>query len=198
MEFIDPKSAIAQKTLEDVEKLWNTTWEEGGYSRYHLSSEPDSPGPWPFATLFAARAYVEAADYKKVQRILDWIYKVGSEAGVWFEFYGNKKSPPSPPVGIVPWAWAEIIVLVVHHILGVRPCFDRIIVRPRLLLNMARVSAKVPFRKQVISLTICRATAEETPGFYFEDRFQPYREQGFELPIPEGNISIKVILPLTP
>ena len=37
---------------------WNQAWTDGGYGRYHTSSEPDSPGPWPFASLFVARVMV--------------------------------------------------------------------------------------------------------------------------------------------
>jgi hypothetical protein len=66
MEFIDPKSDLARRTLADIETLWNQRWEAGGYGRYHVTSEPDSPGPWPFPSMFVARAYLEAGDDEKV------------------------------------------------------------------------------------------------------------------------------------
>jgi hypothetical protein len=57
--MIDPKSKLASKTLANIEKLWNQRWNHGGYGRYNIQSEPDSPGPWPFVFLFVKRAYFE-------------------------------------------------------------------------------------------------------------------------------------------
>jgi hypothetical protein len=45
MEFIDPRGELAQNTLAYLEQLWNLRWDIGGYGRYHVTSEPDSPGP---------------------------------------------------------------------------------------------------------------------------------------------------------
>ena len=59
---VDPAGPVARKTLESLEELWNQRWTMGGYGRYHVSSEPDSPGPWPIASIFMARAYLEAGD----------------------------------------------------------------------------------------------------------------------------------------
>ena len=51
-----------------------------------------------------------------------WLGRVpGSRAGSWFEFYGPRPVPPYPQVGIIPWTWAELVFLFVHHMLGVRP-----------------------------------------------------------------------------
>ena len=35
---------VARATLAGVESLWNQEWTGGGYGRYHVTSEPDSPG----------------------------------------------------------------------------------------------------------------------------------------------------------
>ena len=41
---VDPRSPLSRATLVAVESLWNQAWDGGGYGRYHVSSEPDSPG----------------------------------------------------------------------------------------------------------------------------------------------------------
>jgi hypothetical protein len=53
-EFIDPKSALAQKRWH-LEALWNQRWNLGGYGRYHVTSEPDSPAVAICNHLYRAR-----------------------------------------------------------------------------------------------------------------------------------------------
>ncbi|MDQ5978361.1 MAG: hypothetical protein QG602_1335 [Verrucomicrobiota bacterium] len=137
-------SPVARRTLHSLEQLWNQAGNGGGYGRYNMTSEPDSPGGWPFASLFVARAAVEAGDDAKVRRILGWLDTLdGATAGAWFEFYGERIAPPLPQVGIVVWNWAELVVLYVQHILGVRPEEDGVRIRPRLLAGLS--SAEVTF-----------------------------------------------------
>jgi len=112
-----------------------------------VSSEPDSPGAWPFASVFVARALVEAGDSARAWRILRWLATTdGSASGAWFEFNGPRIAPPFPQVGIIPWTWAELVLLFIHHVLGVRPEADGIRVRPRLLAGMRGVDARIPVR----------------------------------------------------
>ncbi len=116
--IVDPASPVALKTLESMEELWNQRWDGGGYGRYHVTSEPDSPGPWPFPTMFIARAYLETGNDEKVWRALRWLQEApGGKAGAWLEFYGDRPTPPLPPVGIVVWTWAEILMFFIHHLL---------------------------------------------------------------------------------
>jgi hypothetical protein len=157
LEFVPSDSPLCRSTMASLETLWNQTWKSGGYGRYHASSEPDSPGAWPFPSLFAARAYVEMGRSEDVWRILNWLAAVpGSGAGTWFEFYGKRLAPPFPQVGIVPWSWAEMIILIVHHILGVQPQEDGLRLRPRLLPGLDRGTARFPFRKGRLELSIKR------------------------------------------
>jgi GH15 family glucan-1,4-alpha-glucosidase len=94
MGFIPPDSPVASLTLDSVEKLWNQAWKDGGYGRYHVSSEPDPPGSWPFPSLFIARSYVETGNFEKMWRILQWLNKIpGALSGSWFEFYHSADSP---------------------------------------------------------------------------------------------------------
>jgi hypothetical protein len=84
-EFMPPRCRLAQATLQRIETLWNQAWKGGGYGRYHISSEPDSPGPWPFPSLFVARAYLEAGEDVRVWRVLHWLERAkGSQSGSWF------------------------------------------------------------------------------------------------------------------
>ena len=145
--MVDPTAPVSRATLANIESLWNQDWDGGGYGRYHVSSEPDSPGAWPFASVFVARALVEAGESTRAWRILRWLSTTaGSVSGAWFEFNGPRIAPPFPQVGIIPWTWAELVVLVVHHILGVRPEAAGIRIRPRLLAGTRGVDANIPVR----------------------------------------------------
>jgi hypothetical protein len=157
MGFVPPESPVARYTMDQLENLWNQDWDTGGYGRYHVSSEPDSPGAWPFPSLFIARASLETGDYDRVWRILRWLNSMpGAVSGSWFENYGPRLSPPFPQVGIPPWIWAEIVQLLVHHVLGVRPRESGLVIRPRLLPGMKRASAVLPVRGRRVKLTINR------------------------------------------
>jgi hypothetical protein len=158
---IDPTGPVARATLSQVEQLWSQSWDGGGYGRYHVSSEPDSPGGWPFASVFVARAAVEAGESEPAWRVLRWLNSIpGSIPGSWFEFYGPRIAPPFPQVGVVPWTWAELVLLFVHHVLGVRPQEDAIHVRPRLLSGLTHVEARLPIRDGWLALDLCADAAD--------------------------------------
>jgi hypothetical protein len=140
--MIDAKSKLANKTLEDVEKLWNQRWNHGGYGRYNIQSEPDSPGPWPFATMFVTRAYFENENVEKVIRNINWMIDIGGSSGSWFEFYGWRPVPPLSPSGIVPWSWAEVLACLVHNMLGIRPEKDAIVISPKILDLTDKIESK--------------------------------------------------------
>jgi hypothetical protein len=163
--FVAPDSPLCRLTLASLETLWNQEWTGGGYGRYHASSEPDSPGAWPFPSLFAARASVEMGEDDHVWRILKWLATVpGARAGSWFEFYGKRLAPPFPQVGLVPWNWAEMIILVVHHILGVQPQENGVRIRPRLLAGLDTATASFPFRGKGLTLEVQRAPRRSRLG----------------------------------
>jgi hypothetical protein len=196
--FIDPSGRVARRTLARLEKLWNQRWAGGGYGRYHVSSEPDSPGPWPFASLFVARAHFEAGNDRKVRRVLDWLGRLpGSKAGSWFEFYGPRPVPPYPQVGVVPWVWAEMTFLFIHHMLGVRPEEDRVRVRPRLLAGLPSMEASLRLRGGRLMLSVRRARRGERPALIVGGRRFPYRKTGVRLPYPpDGQImNVEAVLP---
>jgi GH15 family glucan-1,4-alpha-glucosidase len=194
-EFIPARSKLAARTLLEIEKLWNQRWTGGGYGRYHVSSEPDSPGPWPFPSLFVARAYLEAGEEAKVSRILRWLGRAGgARAGTWFEFYGPRPVPPYPQVGIVPWNWAEMLIFLLHHIVGVRPEQDGLRLRPRLLKGMDGYRASLRVRDVRVNLTV-EACGRRDVGFEVEGRKFPYSEEGLRFPYPGSDIRVKARIP---
>ncbi len=192
-EFIDPRSGLARTTLRDQERLWNQAWTGGGYARYNVTSEPDSPGPWPFASLFVARAGVLAGRGEKARRVLDWLGGLpGAEARSWFEFYGPRPVPPFPQVGLIPWTWAEIIILFVRDILGLRPEGERLLLRPRLLPGMDRVEASFRVRGIDLELRLRRANPKEKPVFLVDGRKRAGAAQGLSLPFDNNRRRIVV------
>jgi hypothetical protein len=197
-EFVDPAGRLAARTLASMEKLWNQRWTGGGYGRYNVTSEPDSPGPWPFASLFVARAALEAGDPRAARRVLDWLGRVpGSRAGSWFEFYGPRPVPPYPQVGIIPWTWAELVFLFVHHMLGVRPGDGCLGLQPKLLPGLDRMEGDLPLRGGRLELSVRRARRGEEPGFTCGGRKAPYHRYGFgiELPAKFDRVAVRAVIP---
>jgi hypothetical protein len=194
--FIPPRSTLALRTLAELEKLWNQSWRGGGYGRYHVSSEPDSPGPWPFPSLFVARAYFEAGEDAKVWRVLRWLGRApGASAGSWFEFYGPRPIPPYPQIGIVPWSWVELLIFNIHHLVGVRPEWKSLRLRPRLLRGLRGFKASLRLRNSRIDLMVEPADEKHKAGFLVNGKFWPYAEAGLCLPFPHRNLRIKAWIP---
>jgi hypothetical protein len=197
-EFVDPAGRLARRTLASMETLWNQRWKGGGYGRYHVTSEPDSPGPWPFPSLFIARAAFEAGDDAATRRVLDWLGRVpGGRAASWFEFYGPRPVPPYPQVGIIPWTWAELVFLFVHHMFGVRPGEDALRLRPRLLSGLTRMEVDLPLRAGRLELSVRKARRGEEPGYKVGSRKIPFHPYGLGLELTEKfeGISVRSILP---
>lgn len=147
--LIDPKSDIAIKTIAECEKLWSQAWDSGGYGRYDVSGEPDSPGPWPLATMFMASAQFEARNTEKAMRSLNWLIERAGAGGAWKEFYGERPTPPLPPTGILVWAWAQYTTLFVKHILNVKLEGETLTSNARL----EGIRANIRFRGNYIDLS---------------------------------------------
>jgi hypothetical protein len=173
--WIPATTEEARRTIQDVGRLWNQAWTDGGYGRYHVTSEADSPGGWPFASLFVARAAVQAGDDERAWRVLRWLDSVpGAAAGSWFEFYGPRVAPPFPQVGVIPWTWAEMIFLLVFDVLGVRPGEHFVHLAPRPLSGLDHLSARLPLRGHWLHLDVrvspesgsssCRCDGHEIAG----------------------------------
>jgi hypothetical protein len=117
--LVDARSDVALRTLDAIEGLWSPTG-IGGYARYDIASEPDSPGPWPFATAMVAAAELEAGLDERADRSINWLLDAAGAGGSWLEYYGHRQTPPFPPTGIIVWGWAQYLILVIEHMLGVR------------------------------------------------------------------------------
>jgi hypothetical protein len=160
--IVDARGAVAKATLDAMETLWNQRWDGGGYGRYHVSSEPDSPGPWPFPSMFVARANLEAGNHDRVWRTLRWLMETqGGAGGAWWEFYGERPTPPLPPVGLVVWTWAEIVMFFIHHLVGARPQPSELILAPHLLDGLDTVRAELTLRGSRREIILRRTGGEE-------------------------------------
>ncbi|MBI4882109.1 MAG: hypothetical protein HY812_20975 [Planctomycetes bacterium] len=195
LEFVDPRGELARRTLDGMELLWNQSWEGGGYCRYNVTSEADSPGPWPFASLFVARACLEAGDDARVWRVLRWLSSLpgGARAGAWLEFYGHKPVPPCPPVGVIPWTWAEILTFFIHHLLGVRPRRHGLELRPRLLAGLDEASAALAVQGKRLRLSVRRARGAEGPSAMVNGARQALTNGRLLLPPPAGDLSVEIV-----
>lgn len=130
-DLIDPKSELAMRTLDTLGTLWDPTG-IGGYARYNIASDPDSPGPWSFATAFMAAAELEAGLDDRAYRTIGWLMDVAGAGGSWFEYYGERISPPYPPHGIIVWGWAQYLLLVSRHVMGIHVVGDAVEITPKL------------------------------------------------------------------
>jgi hypothetical protein len=102
--------------------------------------------------------------YELVERVLGWLNKIpGRNSDSWFENYGERISPPYPQVGIPPWTWAEIIMMVIKDMLGVAPEKDYVRIKPVLLPSINKLDAIVPVRSMIIDLKITRRDKEKKP-----------------------------------
>jgi hypothetical protein len=155
--LVDPRSELARKTLDELEKLWNARWFGGGYERYHSSGQCDQPGPWTFASCFILRAQHEAGLFERSRRTLEWLNTVqGGRTGSWFEEIPLVRSQ-APTAGILPWTSGEIGLFVVRHLLGVRFEDRRLVLKPALYPGSPPVKADLRFRAGRLRLDISGA-----------------------------------------
>jgi hypothetical protein len=194
--FVPAESEIAEHTMDQLEALWNQGWQCGGYGRYHMDSDPDSPGPWPFPSLYIARAYVECRAYGKALRVLDWLASLPQyPSGSFFELYGHRIAPPYAQNGIVPWNWAEVIMLVTKNILGLQPEADAIRIRPRLLPRMNCVRGSIPFRNRRIHFALERSSHVVKPEYRIDPPPCEFLAEGVRIPFSDMDIRIEGNIP---
>jgi hypothetical protein len=152
--LIDPRSALARGTLDRLEALTNSRWSDGGYDRYNTSSEPDTPGPWPFATAFLLRAQHDAGLFERSRRSLEWLNTVqGGRAGAWFEEIPSTRGAEAT-CALIPWTSGEIALFVVHHYLGVGFEHGALLLRPSLYPGSPPVEADLRYRAGRLHLRV--------------------------------------------
>ena len=152
--LVPPRSALARKTLDELEKLRNGRWFGGGYERYHSSGQCDQPGPWTFASCFILRAQHEAGLLDRSRRTLEWLNtSAGGRAGSWFEEIPLARSQ-APTAGIIPWTSGEISLFCVRHWLGVHFEGETLVIQPALYPGSPPVSADLRYRAGRLRLRI--------------------------------------------
>jgi hypothetical protein len=140
---------------------------------------------------------LEMGNFEKAWRVLKWLDGIpGSAAGSWFEFYGRRISPPAPQVGIIPWTWAEIITLLVYHVLGVRPEADGLWFSPRILSGLKKIQGTLPLRGGALNLDIKVDAKVKSPEF--KTNAEIIESSAFGIQVGYGNkeISIEARIPL--
>jgi hypothetical protein len=191
--IVPGRSELARRTIEDLEKLRNTRWSDGGYDRYHTSSQPDQPGPWSFATCFILRAQHEAGLFEKIRRSLEWLNTVqGGRAGAWFEEIPSIRSVRQS-CGVLPWTSAEIALFVVRHYLGVGFQGESLVIRPALYPGSGPVSADLRFRSGRLRLEISGAGPILSATINGK-KLKPARDGSLGLPLDftSGTVVIKI------
>ncbi len=126
---------------------------------------------------YIAEAYWEAGNYEKGMRVVDWLNNInGKLSGGWFEYYPKGQ----PGVGIVAWTWMECIRLTVHHMLGVQPHPDRLVIRPRPAPGMKNVKARIRVRDTQYAINV-RIGGSKT-GAKVESRRVTMRDGALTIP----------------
>jgi GH15 family glucan-1,4-alpha-glucosidase len=193
--YVDPHGAVARNTLEGMDLLWNQQWSHGGYARYNTTSEPDPPAPWPIASLLVARAAMEMGDDKRAWRAINWVASIhGATSGGWFERYGPSITPPAPPVSVVGWIWAEVVMLIVHHMIGFRPNLDGVLIRPRLIEGLDRLQTTFHVRGSKIGVTVMRST---TPSVTIDGVRHDVQDGGVTVKYPRKGKAMEIVLEVT-
>ncbi|MCP4725377.1 MAG: hypothetical protein GY863_10090 [bacterium] len=192
-----PDSEITAATMKSMEVLWNQDWDIGGYGRYNYTSEADSSGPWPFTALYIARAYTDIGDYEKVWRVLDWLDTIpGASSGSWFEVYCDRVSPPYAQLGITPWTWAEMIMLFVNHVLGIRPEEDGIHFKPVMIPTLSNIKGDLRIGSRRMQLEIKTDSGIVTPSFECNLDFSKISDNEIVLPYSKDDIILETVIPV--
>ena len=140
-------------------------WSDGGYDRYHTSSQMDQPGPWPFATAFILRGQHEAGMYQRSRRSLEWLANCpGGHGGAWYEEIPSSHLQAASSA-LLPWTSGEVALFVVRHYLGVDFDGGQVVLRPKLYPGSPCVWADLRFRKGRLRLEIDGSGPIQTRGW---------------------------------
>ena len=162
----------------------------------HVDSDAEPPDGRPPAALCAARAALQAGHDDTVWRVLRWLDTVpGAAAGSWFESYGSRVVPPSTQVGVVPTTWAEMMFLLVHDVLGVRPADEMIRLKPRLPAGLQWVKASIPVRRRRLRLEVRAFEGLNSAACRMDGR--PVDETGgtWLIPCPSDDLAVEIEIP---
>lgn len=190
--MVDGRSALARSTLAQMKSLWNqdSLWHCGGYTRYNITSDPDSSsGPWPGVTLMVARAALAARRWAVYERAIRWVTDAAQPTWTLFEHFDfaapDKTNRRWYRGGIIPWlSYAEPSFLFVHELLGFSASLDHVRINPNVPPWMKRLRASVVYRGCRIRVEVInrgdRCTAVSVNGRAHPDfddrgaRFAPF------------------------
>ena len=96
---------------------------------------------------------------------------------------------------MIPWTWAEIACFFIHHLLGVRPGYAELVLRPRLLAGLDRVEARLWLRGHTLRVGMRRARSGEKAALVVAGESQPYSPSGVRLPMPSADLDVQVVAP---
>ena len=116
-------------------------------------------------------------------------------AGSWFEMYGPRISPPYAQVGITPWTWGEMIMLVVKHILGIQPVENKIRIRPRLLPGMKEIAGSLPIRENHLFFKYNTNSNKSKANFNVNVPILESSDNEILIPFSNKDITVEAIIP---
>jgi hypothetical protein len=160
--MVDGRSPVARATVAQMKSLWNQDglWRCGGYTRYNITSDPDSSsGPWPGVTLMVARAALATRQWAVYERALRWVTDSARPTWTLFEHYdyaaADKTNRRWYRGGIIPWlSYAEPSLLVVNELLGFRASLADVRIAPSMPPAVKRLRANVSYRGHRIDLDV--------------------------------------------
>jgi GH15 family glucan-1,4-alpha-glucosidase len=153
--LVEPNSALAANTLNEIEKLRNQRWWGGGYSRYDASSEINNPGPWGIAGVLVLRGQHAGGMLDRSRRTLEWFRHVqGGDGGLYYEQIPLIAGSQQGWLGLVTWPTGELPYFVVRHYLGITFQDDSVAIRPNLYPNSPPVQADLRFRQSRLRIAI--------------------------------------------
>jgi hypothetical protein len=89
----------------------------------------------------------------------------------------------------------ELLILFIHHLVGIRPEHASFRLRPRLLSGIAWHRCDLRLKGSRVTVDSRQAKPGEVPGFVVDGRFYPYSEEGLSLPYPRKAIHIVTRIP---
>ena len=163
LRLVEPNSALATNTLNEIEKLHNQRWWGGGYARYDTSCEINMPGPWGIAGALVLRGQHAGGMLDRSRRTLEWFRNVsGGNGGLYYEEMPLLAGSQQNWLGLVTWPTGELPYFIVHHYLGVGFEDGRLTMRPQLFSGSPPVKANLRYRQGRLRIEITSSGRVQT------------------------------------
>lgn len=88
-----------------------------------------------------------------------------------------------------------MLILVIHHLAGIRPDYLSFRVQPRLLSGMTWSRCDLRLRGSRVTIQSRPVKPGEKPVFVVDGRTRPYSEEGLLLPYPQKEMRILARIP---